>query len=200
MLRFSLKTLLIAIAVFATALGVWPHLFRTTAYIRSPRTDDTVGRSKTSLPRVDDEEVRNVLFLRGKFNQSTRLYVSLIAVQAGQLEVQNRSILSCHHADHAAFPSTSETMLVLRSSRRPAGKVTYIDHRGILMSGNSIQSKPHNIPSTFTYALSASIVAGRPYIAYVEGNNQIDASCDMTLGEFAKKNSGNYFVVTVEIR
>lgn len=197
--RFSLKTLLVGVAICAACLGAWSFLFRKAVYIRPAQHDDRIAKWQARWIQSGDE-VRDIAYVVGKFNHWTRFHVSLTAVRAGQQQVQNESILQTHYRDRVLIPTTFETMLVLRTRRTPQGTLTFVDYKGALMAAGSGQERPQNIPATFTYSDAGSITPGRPHIVYVEGDTTIDVSRGMTLKEFAEKNSGNYFVITAELK
>jgi hypothetical protein len=48
-------------------------------------------------------------------------------------------------------------------------------------------------------ALPGSLNSGKQYIAFVEGDREFTVDREMGLEEFARKNKGNYLVITVQI-
>ena len=44
-----------------------------------------------------------------------------------------------------------------------------------------------------------SMKPGRAYLIYAEGDAQVQLDPDLSIEEFAKKHSGNYFVITAQL-
>jgi len=63
--------------------------------------------------------------------------------------------------------------------------------------GGGRDSLIHNHQMTKTQLFDGRLRGGRTYLLYIEGDTSFVATRDMTIDEFAKKNNGNFFVVTI---
>ncbi len=195
--RFSLKTLLIGVAVCAIALGAWSILFRKVANFKPTRPDHPVEKRESPHLETDECE-RDITLVQGKCGQ--HFVVTLFALHAGNLKLRNESILDPNLRRNAVLPTPFEVTLLLKTRTFLKDTVTTVEDHDGLMNTIEWRVAHEEIPADFTYALARTITSGRPYIIYVEGDSPINATPGMALAEFAKLNSGNYFVVTAELK
>jgi hypothetical protein len=201
--RFSLKTLLIAVGVFAVSLGAWSMMFRKDVHFRPPRSDDRTGDWDIRRPLRADEEVRSVAFASGRFDQEAQLIARLFMVQMNEKHQQFELVLEPVVKKQVIFPSTYETTFFFRTDEKTSeGSSTNLDWRSELFTFRASGSGSHlpNIPARYTYSYTRTITPGRPFIVYGEGDTPITANRDMKILDFANSHPGNYSVLVAELR
>jgi hypothetical protein len=198
--RFTLKQLFLAIVVVAALLGIWAGWIRKVAIIRPATRDDPVRERYFG---IDDEEaqVRNFAVVKGTFTKSTWLSSSLYAVQGDQVQEINGFTVGRSPNQIGAPPWQTMTItLALGSWDTRRGRIVQLGSVGHSRGSGASGEWPVKFSSTFSDTFSGSITPGREYIVYAEGDTKIDMGREMTLAEFARKNRGNYLVVTAQLR
>jgi hypothetical protein len=204
-LRFSLRQLFVVVALVAVGLGVWSWIPRNVVVVRAATQSDKVSGEEYLSSR------RNVAVVTSELRFGAWLLAELHLVQAG-------TVLQIHYVglarrswdglslDAAPRWSTSEFRLALGDSIEPAGRRTEVYFAGdmpsdsLTFSGPNMLNHSHSIKAVTTETLPARIISGRRQVVYVEGDQKCTVDRTMTVEEFAKANSGNYLVVTIELR
>jgi len=197
--RFALKHLIPAIAVVALLLVLCVSLSGNVLNVRAATACDPVQEWYFGLD-AQNADIRNVAVMRGAFTMNTRLCVSLFAVQHGRItEVSRFTLMRSPNQLFGRIRETLTIYLALGSWDSANGRITQLGSAGQSRAGGWRSEVPVCIPSKFCDSFRGSITPGRTYLIYAEGNTQIQLDAHLTIEEFAKKHSGDYFVVTARL-
>jgi hypothetical protein len=132
------------------------------------------------------------------------LSVPLRIVQAGNVEpVSEWSISRNERQSEGPFWADMICGMSLGDVIALGGRTTQLKMACEIEESTSIQNDKgaiHNVKVLTNQLLPGTITPGRPHIVYVEGDQKINVDGAMSVGEFAKANTGNYLVVTVEVQ
>ena len=197
--QFSLRTLLILMAVVAVGLGIWATFLRKIVTIRSVTADDLVHKRYFG---IDDDvnRIRNIVVVEGVFSRSTWLSSELYLVEAGKVQQVNGFNVGRSSNRIGEMPwVTMAITLALGDKDSPGGQMTQLGSAGHHRGSGGGGKVTHKFETPFSKTLANSIVPGRTHIIYVEGDRQAVVSGDMTMQEFVQRNAGKYLVVTAEL-
>ena len=208
-------TLVVAIAV-AMSLS----RDRKCAMIRPAEIGDPVHESYSSFSNKT-ADIKNIAVLYGSFKPNDWLVnATLLEVRAGQAHEIN----TLGASDSGIYldppmrggllakwvwqlieiinPKTypMEICLALGARQTANGRIVRIGSNGSSRWGGSFRERTISIPDTYCSSYAGAVNSGREYIIYAEGDTEIVMSQDMTLSEFSKQNTGNYLVVTAQLR
>jgi hypothetical protein len=211
-LQFSLKQLLIGVAVVALVLGIWVRWFRKVVYVREARPDDTIAGKHFGFEIAhayfginrEDLEVRNIAVATGNFRNGRWLTTSLYLVRSGVIDEANSMGLSKSQArlglGSHLLGERYQIRLALGEAETPQGRVTFLGASGQTTGAGTGGGKlTHSIAATHATTLPGQITPGRPYIVYVEGDREPVVNRETSLEEFAEENPGNYLVVVLQL-
>ena len=197
--QFTLKQLLFAVAVVAVLLTIWVSLFRKVVNVRAATASDPV-RERYFGFYAEDAEIRNVVVLNGGFTKNTWLSASLSAVQSGKItEINGFTIGRSPNQIGGPIRETLTIYLAFGSWNSPNGRVTQLGSVGQSRGSGWGSELPISIPNKFNDSFVGPMTPGRTYLIYAEGDTDIQFDANLTIDGFAKKHSGNYFVVTAQL-
>jgi hypothetical protein len=206
-LRFTVKQLFLAVALVAVGLAIWKWVFRNEVVVRAATAEDKfIGDGGFKFKFIGDRSFssqRKAAVVTGRFTESTSLSLTLHLMQAGKAvqlptDVFGRKVTNAK----SPFRKNVGLKLSLVETTTSPGNST------LLMTtwtengdepNTQFSAVEHNFNVVATKTLPGTITPGRPHIIYVEGDRQIVVDGKMTVEEFARANSGNYLVVTVEV-
>jgi len=196
--RFSLRQLFLLVALVAIGMAIGKWVFRKVVVVRAPRAEDRVFGDESLKSR------RNVAVVSGRFMKGTYSSVKLYLVQSGIVAEIHGHFLGREKAEKGGPIWESATMrLGLGEYPLTGGQRTDLLMTGEIPGGSiasTRKSTKHNFNVVAKETLPGRITPGRPHIIYIEGDQAIVVDGSMTVEEFARANTGNYLVVTVEIR
>lgn len=197
--RFTLKLLMLAIAVAAILPALWVSLSRNVLNVRAATASDPVQEWYFALD-AQDAHIRNVAVVRGAFTTNTRLSVSLFAVQSGTItEVSQFTLMRSPNQLFGRIRERLTIYLALGSWDSANGRITQLGSAGQSRAGGWRSELPISIPNKYCDSFRGSITPGRTYLIYAEGNTQIQLDAHLTIEEFSKRHSGDYLVVTARL-
>jgi hypothetical protein len=202
--HFTLRQFLFAFLFIAAILGVWASLLRTAVTIRPADPNERIDEQGSYFGFFyKPVPVRNVVVAEGIFSRSTCLRASLYLAEAGKVREMSAYNLGRTSNCIGALPWESmKITLALGDFEIPTGLQIPTGHSTMLVSAGQSRgvggcSFPTNhVPPRFSKTISGVMPVGREVILYVEGDTPPIASVDQSLKQFAKKNPGNYLVVT----
>jgi hypothetical protein len=206
--QFTLKKLLIVTTLIAFLLGCfryWTSVFY--ACEASPNTpvfENYFGFSgiESYYPSVQSKDVkaRNILVVTGRFQgRGPHLCVILYLVENGKI-TKNTSYNVGESSSRIGtfFGENLKITIALGDIDTPDGHVVLLGTHGQTAGAGSSGSIPSNVKPLTHKAFAGRIFPGYQYLSYVEGDELSDVTRNMTINEFAKRNSGKYLVVTLQ--
>jgi hypothetical protein len=199
-LQFSIKQLLVGVAVVAVILGIWCRYLRRIVDVRPADASDRVRERYFGIDSPD-MKARNILVVTGCFTRSTWLSGRLYHVQAGRFtQLQGMTVgRSTNRLGEWIWQDMTIT-LALGDKVAPGGRLTCLGSVGQHRGGGSGGEVSHNVEPQVTVTLPGRISAGRDYIVYVEGDRTPVVDRNASLANFARENGGNYLVVTLQLQ
>jgi hypothetical protein len=198
--RFTLKYLLISLAVLAVVFAIWAGYFRKVVTVRAATANDPVRESYFGFDN-DNAEARNIVVVKGGFTKGTWLSASLAAVQNGEITIINEFTVGRSSNRIGSLPKETLTIyLALGEWESPHGRVTQLGSVGQTRGGGANSDVSVSIPNRFSDCFVGTMVPGRSYLIYVEGDTLIQLDSNLTIEEFAEKHAGNYFVVIAQLK
>jgi len=198
--QFGLKHLLIGTAIFALVLGIWTGYIRKAVDVRKADTSDRIYERYFGF-NLEDMKVRNILVATGTFTKSTWLSGTLYLVHGGSISLVNSWTVG--RGPNRVGDGIWEGMKItvaLGDKNTPNGRVTNLGAAGHTRGGGNGSDLPNTVNVTLSLAMPGRILPGANHIVYVEGDREPVVDQVMSVDEFARKNAGDYLVVTLEIR
>jgi hypothetical protein len=198
--QYSLKHLLIGTAVFALLLGIWTGYIRKAVDVRKADASDATYERYFGF-ELEDMKARNILVATGTFTTSTWLSGTLFLVQGGSVSpVNGWTVGRSSNQIGASIWKSMKITLALGEKDTPNGRVTNLGAAGQSRGGGSGSGVPITVSVTSSLAVPGRILPGANHIVYVEGDRDPVVDQAMSVDEFARKNAGNYLVVTLQLQ
>jgi hypothetical protein len=196
---FTIKQLLLAIALFAVVLAIWLVWTRKAVTVRPAEPDNQVYSKYFGIDE-EAKQLRNIAVVEGTFTKSTWLSSSLYFVKAGQIEELNAFTVgrSPNRIGESIWLPMKIT-LALGELETASGRRTQLGSAGHTRGGGRAGNDRHRVQQKFSQTFARSVVPGREYIVYAEGEKEPTMSDVVTVNDFAQQNDGNYLVVTVQL-
>jgi hypothetical protein len=198
--RFTLRQLLIAVTIVSVLLGLWMLFVRKVLTIRAATPDDPIAENYFGFEHDSGLKPRNIVVVSGTFTHDTWLSAALYHVQSGSVQEINAITVGRSPNSIAGGPwETLKIRLALGDKDTPNGRITNLGSVGQTRGGGRSSSATHNVKTVASQTLPGRLLPGQERIVYVEGDRPANVSLDMSLADFATKNSGDYLVVTVDL-
>ena len=220
--RFTIRHLILVTLVVAIAVAMSLSRDRKFAMIRAAKIGAPVHESYGSFSNKT-ADIKNIAVLHGSFKPNDWLVnATLLEVRAGQAhEINTLGISDSRIRIYLDPPMRGglgakwvsqlieiinpktypmEICLALGVRETANGRIVLIGSNGSSRCGGSFRERTISIPDTYCSSYTGTVNSGREYIIYAEGDTEIVMSQDMTLSEFSKQNTGNYLVVTAQLR
>jgi len=206
-IRFSLKHLFVLTATVAIVLGIWVNWFRKGVQIEEASSEHAESRRYLGFDvgdlgfDVGEMQTRNILVASGNFSNNTVLCASVYLIQSRTITEGNTLGAGRSSGQLSVFPVSKLTItLALGEVTGAHGQIVRLGCAGHRAGWCSRGELEHDIEISARKTFLGWVPPGKTRIVYVEGDSAPVVTADMTLDEFAAKNSGNYVVVTVEVR
>jgi hypothetical protein len=200
-------TVAAVVATIVLLVPYWPFegllLSGKPVTIRAADENDKVYERYFGIWAKDVTVIRNIAVVEGTFTKSTWLSAWLYAVKAGKVEEQNAFTVgrSPNRIGEPIWINMKIT-LALGESQKPNGRLVRLGSAGETRSGGrggDDAGPVYNFTTRAKKTLPGKLSSGNKYILYVEGDREFEVSREMSLEEFAARNSGNYFVVVGQL-
>jgi hypothetical protein len=196
-----LKYRLLGLAVIAAALGVWfwTSYIRKAVDIREAEASDRIHERYFGFA-YEDMTARNILVATDTFTKSTWLSGILHLVHDGLVDVVNTWAVgrSSNRLGDGIWERMKITV-ALGEKYTAAGRVTNLGSAGETHGEGQGGGLPNTVNALFSLAMPGRIVPGGKHIVYLEGDREPILDPEMSLDDFARKNTGSYLVVTLEL-
>ncbi len=197
--QYSLKHLLIGTAVVALVLGIWVGYIRKAVDVRKADASEQIYERYFGF-EFEDMKARNILVATGTFTKSTWLSGTLYLVQGGSAsQVNGWTVGRSPNRIGDGIWEGMKITLALGEKNTPNGRVTNLGAAGHSRGGGSNSELPNTVNVTSSLALPGRVLPGASHIVYVEGDGEPVIDQAMSVNEFARKNAGNYLVVTLQL-
>ncbi len=171
--------------------------------VRAADENDKVYERYFGITAKDGTVIRNIAVVEGTFTKSTWLSAWLYAVKAGSKEEINAFTVgrSPNRIGEPIWINMKLT-LALGEVQKPNGRLVSLGSAGHTRGGGrggGDDGPLYKFTTVTKRTLPGRLSSGRKCILYIEGDRELEVSREMSLEEFAAKNSGNYFVVVGQL-
>jgi hypothetical protein len=197
--QFGIKHLLLATAVIALLLGIWMGYIRKAVVVRKAAPSDRIYERYFGFSN-EDVKARNILVATGTFTKSTWLTGSLYLVQNGVITPINGWTVG--RSSNQIGSSIWERMAItiaLGDEDSSNGHETCLGCAGQTRGSGQSGGLPNSVTANSSLVVPCTISTSGPHIVYAEGERDPIIDQDMSLEEFARKNTGSYLVVTLQL-
>jgi hypothetical protein len=197
---FTLKQLLIAVLVLSVCSAVYFGLSRKVVSIREAGADDPIHKRYFGIDGEAGFAIRNIAVVEGSFSRSTWLSATLYAVRSGKIdEINSFAVGRSPNRIGEWYWEGMRLTLALGEKKTPIGRLVQLGSHGQTRGGGEGREISLQTESKFSSVLPCSLGAGGPFVVYAEGDAKPRIEQRMTVDEFVRANSGNFFVVAVAL-
>jgi len=148
----------------------------------------------------DDVQSRNIAKISGTFSKSTWVSGVLYHVQSGASEEVN--VFTVGRSPNRIGERTwihMDLVFALGDYDREGSRVTSLGCSGHTRGGGSGSGFKNDVKNVVSRTFTGRVFGGGERIIYIEGGRDFEATSEMSIEEFAKRNKGNFLVVTMQL-
>jgi hypothetical protein len=144
---------------------------------------------------------RNILLAAGTFTTSTWLNGTLYFIQGGSISPINTwTVGRTTNGIGSGIWEGMKITVALGDKDTPNGHVTSLGVAGHSRGSGNNWEQPNSVTVKSSLSMPGRIMPGTSHIVYVEGDREPVVDPTMSVDEFARKNAGNYLVVTLQLK
>jgi hypothetical protein len=207
--QFTLKQLLIAVAVVALILGLYYWVMAVDVH-EVPAGAPVAQRYFGFISPQDycgtltekDVRARNIARVCGRFfGNGSNLLATLYLVDGGKVtEINSLSVGQSSSRLGVPFGEYLRITFALGDFDAPEGRVTSLGSIGHTAGAGSGGPHPHKVTSSAHILVTGRVGRGEARVVYAEGDRPPIVTFGMRVEDFAERNRGSFLAVTMRLK